>query len=169
MGKVLNEFLPVILNPAMQHLNINIGGHCPFCGNDRMFIKTSEIPRLSYQTCPRCTISYGNSGLLPFSQCSSSANADISVALAKDDMLRAGIGPEAGRDPDRDPYFSLLADLSATYQGDFEALPQDLKREFLIEFSLAAERCAELNAIYISDENVRAFYDTIKTTWDGNH
>ena len=141
-------------------MEITIGGLCPVCSYERMFIVNSSLERLAFQCCPNCTFTYNSLGLLSFDEIVHQITYRLSVCAAKNEIESAGVYPDADRDRDCDPYYSLLRDFVILYQGYYNQMTPHHQRLNLMTITLNAERKMLINLCEPPAELVSTFKNT---------
>ncbi|HEV8513977.1 MAG TPA: hypothetical protein VGQ59_11905 [Cyclobacteriaceae bacterium] len=136
-----------------------IGGVCQACSFDRMFQINSTYDHQQLMGCPNCSL--GNVGnKVGFRNWSARVISELSIELAYESVRDAGIAPDPDRDPERDPYWSLVRDMTKHFTFKIHDLTENNQRLLLLAWSQKKNRTKDHNVFIYPEEMVEDFLST---------
>jgi hypothetical protein len=98
-------------------------------------VQNASVPvAVQFEACPACGFAMDAFGFLGFEKWGPQVLAWAARSNARNEIQSKGIYPDDSREPDRDPFYSLLRDLTQTFMNDLFALPEEDQRYLVYKF-----------------------------------
>jgi hypothetical protein len=98
-------------------------------------VQNASVPvAVRFEACPACGFAVNSFGFLEFEKWGPPLLAWAARSKARAEIQKHGICPDENRSADRDPYYSILRDLTQMYCDKYFSLPEEKQRHLVYVF-----------------------------------